>query len=259
MFTSYLCSGFLLLVVVVVVVIVVVRVRLTYNFNRRGGYTWPPWSGDEDYRWEFVQKGEYLKILTNPIIWVLFNFLFISFYQQFLLLAIVSPSFVAWSMSKIPECMDAVYSPQLNIYDVSATMLFVFFLIVESMADNQQYSFQNEKYRRQSKETMMEEESHFKDGFCQTGLFSIVRKPNYAAEQSIWVVYYIFSVGASGGKILLNWSIIGCTLLILLFQGSGRLTESITVKKYPKYVNYQNMVPLYLPTIASLKRKFKSD
>ena len=24
--------------------------RLTYNFNRRGGYSWPPWKGDEDYR-----------------------------------------------------------------------------------------------------------------------------------------------------------------------------------------------------------------
>ena len=22
--------------------------RLTWNFNRRGGYTWPPWQGDED-------------------------------------------------------------------------------------------------------------------------------------------------------------------------------------------------------------------
>jgi steroid 5-alpha reductase family enzyme len=24
--------------------------RLTYNFYRRGGYGWPPWSGEEDYR-----------------------------------------------------------------------------------------------------------------------------------------------------------------------------------------------------------------
>ena len=25
-------------------------VRLTYNFWRRGGYAWPPWRGEEDYR-----------------------------------------------------------------------------------------------------------------------------------------------------------------------------------------------------------------
>ena len=24
--------------------------RLTYNFYRRGGYAWPPWTGEEDYR-----------------------------------------------------------------------------------------------------------------------------------------------------------------------------------------------------------------
>ena len=239
------------------ILLLLLRVRLTYNFNRRGGYTWPPWSGDEDYRWEFVQKGEYLKILTNPTIWVLFNFTFISFYQQFLLLAIVSPSFIAWSMANIAECIDTVYSPQLNTYDAIATILFIFFLIVESVADNQQYSFQKEKYRqRQSGEVMT---GQLKDGFCQTGLFSIVRKPNYAAEQSIWVVYYVFSVAASHGRILFNWSMMGSILLILLFQGSGRLTESITIKKYPKYVEYQQAVPLYLPSIASLKRKFKFD
>ena len=25
-------------------------VRLTWNFSRRGGYAWPLWSGEEDYR-----------------------------------------------------------------------------------------------------------------------------------------------------------------------------------------------------------------
>lgn len=25
--------------------------RLTFNFTRRGGYKWPPWTGDEDYRY----------------------------------------------------------------------------------------------------------------------------------------------------------------------------------------------------------------
>ena len=24
--------------------------RLTWNFSRRGGYDWPPWTGCEDYR-----------------------------------------------------------------------------------------------------------------------------------------------------------------------------------------------------------------
>ena len=41
--------------------------RLTWNFNRRGGYKWPPWDGDEDYRWKYIQDGHFLKILQNKL------------------------------------------------------------------------------------------------------------------------------------------------------------------------------------------------
>lgn len=35
-------------------------VRLTYNFARRGGYSWRFWEGDEDYRWaELRAKKEF--------------------------------------------------------------------------------------------------------------------------------------------------------------------------------------------------------
>ena len=30
--------------------------RLTYNFWRRGGYAWPPWRGEEDYRLLLMAK-----------------------------------------------------------------------------------------------------------------------------------------------------------------------------------------------------------
>ena len=42
-------------------------IRLTWNFNRRGGYAWPPWQGDEDYRWKIVQDGFLICLLyTSP-------------------------------------------------------------------------------------------------------------------------------------------------------------------------------------------------
>ena len=41
--------------------------RLTWNFNRRGGYKWPIWDGDEDYRWKLLQDGALLEILKNKI------------------------------------------------------------------------------------------------------------------------------------------------------------------------------------------------
>ena len=31
-------------------------IRLTYNFSRRGGYSWPPWTGEEDYRLALVYR-----------------------------------------------------------------------------------------------------------------------------------------------------------------------------------------------------------
>jgi hypothetical protein len=36
--------------VVMAAVAAVWGLRLTYNFYRRGGYAWPPWTGEEDYR-----------------------------------------------------------------------------------------------------------------------------------------------------------------------------------------------------------------
>ncbi|XP_023320370.1 uncharacterized protein C594.04c, partial [Eurytemora carolleeae] len=53
-------------------------IRLTYNFSRRGGYSWPPWTGEEDYRWEHLRKWP---VLNTRIGWFLFNLFFISIYQ----------------------------------------------------------------------------------------------------------------------------------------------------------------------------------
>ena len=51
--------------------------RLTYNFNRRGGYSWKFWEGVEDYRWEVVRKNP---VLANDFVFTIFNLFFISLY-----------------------------------------------------------------------------------------------------------------------------------------------------------------------------------
>lgn len=68
--------------------------------------------------------------------------------------------------------------------------------------------------------------------------------------QAIWISYYLFSVAAGGG--FWNWSAGGFVLLCLLFQGSGWLTEQISIKKYPEYRAYQKRVPLYVPSLWKL-------
>jgi steroid 5-alpha reductase family enzyme len=214
-------------------------VRLTWNFNRRGGYKWPPWGGDEDYRWKYIQDGFFIPILQNKAVWIIFNFGFISLYQNILLLLIVAPSLVAQTVS-----VHCGASP-LNLYDAIATILFLACVVIESIADNQQYNFQTEKYRlRNAKEPLTGE---YSDGFKQSGLFAVVRKPNYAAEQATWISFYIFSVASLQGQRFFNWSIIGCVLLVLLFLLSGWFTEKITLSKYPKYKDYMNDVPIYVP------------
>ena len=82
------------------------------------------------------------------------------------------------------------------------------------------------------------------------GMWKYVRHPNFISEQLIWVSFYFFSVAASG--IWINWTLAGPVLLILLFIGSSGFTESISLKKYPEYLEYQQNVPRFFPI------KFKS-
>lgn len=221
-------------------------IRLTYNFYRRGGYTWPKiWLGEEDYRWSILRRGSMggvWALLKNKWVLLVFNAVFISLMQNWLLLWIATPSLVAWSgATRRTHCASQHADlSELNILDGVASILFLTALIIESIADNQQYNFQtNKRLQKQPKHQ-----------FCTSGLFSIVRKPNYASEQFIWLSYYIFSLAVSSS--LWNWSGGGIISLIVLFQGSGWLTEQITVAKYPKYAAYQRIVPLYVPNVIAL-------
>ncbi|KAL3761581.1 hypothetical protein ACHAWU_000068 [Discostella pseudostelligera] len=252
-------------------------IRLSYNFYRRGGYTWPPWRGEEDYRWECLRRGMlggWWALLTNQYIWVVFNIFFISLYQNYLLLYIASPSLIAWSVAmKEIHCQtgegedNGLNSTSLNMLDGIASALLLTFLLLETIADNQQLRFQNDKkvwkasiensggfanaIKMVTSRTSL---SEYKDGFCQSGLFAIIRKPAYACEQGIWISYYLFSVAAvtSTGGGLWNWSSGGFILLCLLFKGSGWLTEQISISKYPAYREYKKKVPLYLPKLSTL-------
>lgn len=214
-------------------------VRLTYNFHRRGGYHWPPWLGDEDYRWSVIQSGGFLSILKNPVAWMVFNFGFISFYQNVILMWIAAPSFVAYTVATDPACSQG--NTQLSVADILTAVIFLVFVLIETVADQQQYNFQTEKHRR--KKQGESSSGEYADGFKQSGLFAIVRKPNYAAEQAIWGTFYVFSFLL----VPWNWAGLGIFQLILLFQTSGWFTEKLSRSKYRRYEEYMKRVPLYVP------------
>jgi steroid 5-alpha reductase family enzyme len=205
--------------------------RLTYNFNRRGGYSWKFWEGEEDYRWEVLRQNPVFK---SKIAWKLFHLLFICVYQMALILLFTLPSLVAWQGEN-----------PIGVFDVMLTGFFLFFVIFETVADQQQWNYQTVKYAKKAAKEPLE--GDYAKGFVDKGLWSKMRHPNYFAEQSIWLVFYLFSVAASGRW--LNWSVMGIILLLLLFQGSADFSEKISAEKYPAYKDYLKRVPRFLPKI----------
>jgi len=204
-------------------------VRLTANFAMKGAYQWKFWGGEEDYRWQVLRtKPEF----NRPWKWSLFNLFFISGYQNILILLFTLPAIVALQHP----------SASLNLFDYVATALILFFILTETIADIQQWKFQSRKHAMIN--AGKELTGDYKKGFLDKGLWAYSRHPNYFSEQAIWICFYLFSVAASGQWF--NWTIAGCLLLVVLFQGSSSFSEEISAGKYPDYAAYQKRVPRFV-------------
>ncbi len=205
-------------------------IRLTANFALKGAYKLAFWQGEEDYRWQVLRQKPEFKPRWK---WTLFNLFFICGYQNTLILLFTLPTIVALQYNNVP----------LGNLDFTIAGIMFLFIVYETIADLQHWRFQSEKWKKiNAGETL---HGDYKKGFLDKGLWRFSRHPNYFAEQSIWVSFYFFSVAASGEWV--NWSAIGCLLLILLFQGSSNFSEEISAEKYPEYKNYQKKVPRFIP------------
>ena len=204
-------------------------IRLSFNFARKGGFTLIPWKGAEDYRWEILRKD--VPVLNNSLNWSLFNLLFICFYQMGLILLFSLPILSSWQGGS-----------ELSYIDFIIAGIILILIIIQTIADEQQHKYQTNKYLLINKKEELK--GNFKKGFIDTGLWKYSRHPNYTCEQLIWVTFYFFSVSASENFI--NWSIIGCLLLIILFYFSAKFSEGISSKKYPEYKNYQKNTPMFI-------------
>ncbi|CAK4076052.1 unnamed protein product [Aphanomyces euteiches] len=233
--------------VVVVMLITQWGVRLTYNFYRKGGYVLT----SEDYRWEFTR----LHFIKNWFLWQVFALVFIAFYQNFLLYLITCPLQVVFKVWENKFKSD-IYD-NWTWLDSGLALAFAGFLILETIADQEQWNFQGNKWKMLKKGKKLQELPYpYSLGFVTTGTFAYSRHPNFFAEQAMWWVVYFFSVSASGYQ---NWTILGTILLTLLFQGSTRYTEHITLTKYSNYAKYQQAVSMLLPLPPSKNPAPKKD
>ena len=218
--------------VVMAVLVTLWGIRLTYNFAKKGAYKLRFWEGEEDYRWEKVRA---LPFLQNRAVWMAFDLFFISGYQNALILMFTFPALV---------CMGA--TEPFGWVDAVAAVLMFGFIVYETIADKQQWDFQSKKWAMiKSGKTLEELPEPYNKGFNTIGLWNVSRHPNYMAEQAIWVSFYIFSIGAGVG--IINWSMIGALLLIVLFTASTNLVEVISGDKYPEYAEYCKKVNKFLP------------
>lgn len=209
--------------------------RLGYNYWRKGGFK----KGAEDYRWAVVQKR-----LNNRFLFFLLNLTFISTIQPLLLFLITTPTYVMTLYSSLPD-------PRFEIFDFTCAQAIVLVLAIETIADNEQWTYQTAKHEYQktgrvpAKYKGVFSAEDLKRGFNIHGLFSWCRHPNFAAEQAIWIIFHQWTLLKS--HVIFNWSGIGALCYVALFQASTTLTEKITASKYPEYAEYQNVIGKFIP------------
>ena len=137
----------------------------------------------------------------------------------------------------------------LSLLDYLAIALSLLFLLIESLADEQQMAFHTTKKKLLSEGKSLDLlPEPFNKGFNTTGLWKRSRHPNYLGEQGIWLSLYLFVIGAGVSTyFIFNWSMIGPLFLVFLFLGSSSFSEAITNSKYPEYQKYLDQVSRYIP------------
>ncbi|KAI8060039.1 hypothetical protein BC940DRAFT_312837 [Gongronella butleri] len=219
--------------------------RLTLNFARKGGYSW----GGQDYRYP------YIKAKIGPVAMGFLNLFVINIFQNALLALLTTPLWFTL-LTYIPE-----WEAKLNWMDLGISVLFLSFLLIEGIADEQQYKFQTEKHALLKHVPRDQLTGDYRRGFLTTGLFRYSRHANFCAEMGIWWTVYLFSLNSMwtlyrdieepmnmlDPRSYINWTICGPVVLTMLFQGSTWLTETISAEKYPEYASYMASVSRIIP------------
>ncbi|RKF83659.1 Uncharacterized protein GcM3_010004 [Golovinomyces cichoracearum] len=199
--------------------------------------------------WMLIKVREIIRKAMNPIQFLIFNIIFVSLAQSVLLFLITTPSYIILLVAQV--------SPKNSTADCVFASVLIALIAIEFISDQQQWStlkllnpnFQEAKrnYNENSELLHGYQKEDLDRGFLAQGLWSLSRHPNFAAEQAIWIVFYLH--GCWTTKTLFNWTSCGFISYLLLFQGSTVLTEKISAGKYCEYVEYQKKVGKFIPKI----------
>ena len=95
----------------------------------------------------------------------------------------------------------------INYVDMICIAAMIACISIETIADQQQWIFQNAKRATPSKSTRSHSKQapaasycqpeDLKRGFITGGLFKYSRHPNFAGEQTIWFIFYAFACNAT--------------------------------------------------------------
>ncbi len=115
--------------------------------------------------------------------------------------------------------------------------------VLESVADSQKSSFKKSQPRR----------------FCDTGIYRLVRCPNYLGEILFWVGSFIIPIGVYSSPFQWMSVLIGLICIVLIMLGSTKRLEFSQDDRYgkdPEYQEYTKRVPVLIPWIPlySLKK-----
>ena len=138
--------------------------------------------------------------------------------------------------------------------DFTLAAMFLCFLGIETLCDEQQWAFQALKHSLSPAERAAAG-GDLARGFRTSGAFACSRHANFFAEQCLWWTWAAFSLvgvpveaaGGAGALTPLALPFLGPALLSLLFLGSTAMTEALSVDKYPAYAAFQQTTSRLLP------------
>ena len=121
-------------------------------------------------------------------------------------------------------------------WEIAGIIILVFGIVIESIADLQKSAAKKKNPKR----------------FCDSGLYKIVRCPNYFGEILIWTGVFVSGCSALSGVWQWVTSALGYACIVWIMFGGARRLEIRQNKNYgsdPEYQAYVKKTPIIIPLI----------